>query len=157
MHVKEEAIGEKAAFGERAELRYDVSVDDLNRLLEGRRVWMHSGHGDVPLDGEPTLAFEKEGRTQAVRIETIATTVRSHKGTLKLVVLMGCKTRQLAEELKETGIFSNSRWRRPEQAPRWVRCRTPWRKYSEGTGPHRPPCQESICKRARKLRWSRSV
>ena len=104
-NVVSEAQEIQAAFGgpEKAELFQDISFADLDDALSGRRIWCFAGHGDLELDGTPTLAFTKGGELDSVKVETIASAVRKHArhGCLELVVFTGCRTLKLAEALQE--------------------------------------------------------
>ena len=58
-NVDAEAAAIQAAHGgsAHAEIQRNISVADLDRLLDGRKIWCFPGHGDAMLHGEPTLAF----------------------------------------------------------------------------------------------------
>ena len=96
----------QAAFGglANAEVRRNISVSELGRLLEGRTTWCFPGHGDAMLQSEPVLAFVGVGgAVEAVSIATLVETVRPHvlTGKLQLIVLTGCCTARLAAKLRE--------------------------------------------------------
>jgi hypothetical protein len=95
----------QAAFGgaANAEVRRNISVSELGRLLDGRTTWC-SGHGDAMLQSEPVLAFAGEGGAiEVVSMATLVDTVRPHvlTGKLELIVLTGDCTARLAAKLRE--------------------------------------------------------
>lgn len=105
--VVQEAHQAQAAFGgpDRAELLLNSSVEALDDALRGRSTWLFAGHGDMLLAGEAVLAFadKASGRLQAVSISTLVQIVRPHvqRGKLRLVMLTGCRTAALAQQLRE--------------------------------------------------------
>jgi hypothetical protein len=105
-NVDAEATAIQAAFGglANAEVRRNISVSELGRLLEGRTTWCFPGHGDAMLQSEPVLAFVGVGGSvEAVSIATLVETVRPHvlTGKLQLIVLTGCCTARLATKLRK--------------------------------------------------------
>ena len=108
-NVDAEAEAVQAAFGgpANAEVHRNISVADLGRLLEGRKVWCFPGHGDAMLQSETVLAFvSAAGAVEVVSIDTLVSTVRPQvlKGKLELIVLTGCCTARLAAALRD-GAF----------------------------------------------------
>ena len=106
VNVADEATAIQAALGGAAiaEIQTNISVADLGRLLGGRSLWCFPGHGDAMLHSEPTLAFvAANGQLEAVSIDTIVATVKPHvlNGDLKLILLTGCRTAQLASALHD--------------------------------------------------------
>jgi hypothetical protein len=99
-NVEVEAEHIRAAFGNRAEKHIRISVGRLDELLKDKRIWFCPAHGDAMLQGEPVLAFESDGRVEAVSIDTLVNTVRKHTG-LRLIVLTGCCTERLGRRLLE--------------------------------------------------------
>ena len=97
-NVEAEAEHIRAAFGNRADKHSRISVGRLNELLKDKRIWFCPAHGDAMLQGEPVLAFESDGRLEAVSIDTLVNTVRQHTG-LRLIVLTGCCTALLGRRL----------------------------------------------------------
>ena len=97
-NVEAEAEHIRAAFGNRADKHSRISVGRLNELLKDKRIWFCPAHGDAMLQGEPVLAFESDGRLEAVSIDTLVNTVRQHTG-LRLIVLTGCCTARLGQRL----------------------------------------------------------
>ena len=65
-NVEPEAEYIRAAFGNRADKHSRISVGRLNELLKDKRIWFCPAHGDAMLQGEPVLAFESDGRLEAV-------------------------------------------------------------------------------------------
>ena len=97
-NVEAEAEHIRAVFGKRAEKHSRISVGRLDELLKDKRIWFCPAHGDAMLQGEPVLAFESDGRLEAVSIDTLVNTVRQHTG-LRLIVLTGCCTARLGQRL----------------------------------------------------------
>lgn len=77
----------------------------LHEALSGASTWIFAGHGDMLLGGEAVLGFmdEATGHMQAVSVEALVATIRTHvlHGKLKLVALCGCCTLELAIALRE--------------------------------------------------------
>lgn len=90
----------------RAVVERNISKDDLDRLLTGKRAWFFPGHGDALLQGERVLAFvSSAGNLEAISIDTLVGIVQRHtsagKGQLELIVLTGCCTLELGTSLYE--------------------------------------------------------
>ena len=98
-----EGVAIKGAFGPFAERRSRISVSQLHEVLRGKQMWFFPGHGDAMLQGDPVLAFEKDGVLEAVSMDTLVDIVAWHvkHGSLRLVVLTGCLTSQLGKALHE--------------------------------------------------------
>ena len=101
-NVLDEAAEIKEAFGERAKLLQDCSVDALDEALQDCTVWFFAGHG-ASLQDERVLAFASaDGEYESISIDALAELVWPHvtRG-LGLVVLTGCCTSQLAIALRD--------------------------------------------------------
>ena len=108
-NVEPEALSVQAAYGgaTHAEVRLNISFAELDEALAGREVWCFAGHGDATLCGEKVPAFVLGGILESVSITALAEMVRKHVrlGTLKLIVLTGCKTLQLGIALRRVGLI----------------------------------------------------
>jgi hypothetical protein len=107
-NVESEARAAQMAFGtERAELRLNITFDQLERVLDGKAIWWFGGHGDAPLCGESVPAFlSEDGAIERVSIRAIAEMVRLQVNAsrrLQLVVLAGCCSVKLGRALQEVG------------------------------------------------------
>ena len=96
----------QAAYGgaTHAEVLLNISFAALDEALEGREVWCFAGHGNAILCGQNVPAFVSGGALESVSITALCETVRRHAGTLKLVVLTGCKTLELGLALRRVGL-----------------------------------------------------
>jgi hypothetical protein len=68
-----EASEIKAAFGPYGcrEAQQDQRWHPPREALTGKQVWFFPGHGDAMLQGDPVLAFEKDGSLETVSIDTL--------------------------------------------------------------------------------------
>ena len=101
--VASEAAAIERSLAQNAERHSRISVRELRVVLKGKRIWFFPGHGDAMLQGEPVLAFEKDGVFEAVSIQTLTEIVKWHvkHSQLQLVVLTGCCTYRLGTALHE--------------------------------------------------------
>ena len=99
-------------------LATDQAVDTLAADLQGKHVWIFSGHADVKLrEGNRTLGFVKNGVPAAVDNDVLVSIVKEHvrKGSLRCVLLNGCESLALAYKVRlPTRILSipvtDKRW-----------------------------------------------
>ena len=104
-NAQRSAQAAQAAFGgpTGAELLLSMQFEQLDSALGGRTTFFFEGHGDAELKSEKVLAFVgADGRMESVSTSTLVETVRKHviDDGLRLVVLMGCRTRALATALR---------------------------------------------------------
>ena len=96
----------QAAYGgaTRAQVLLNISFAELDEALAGREVWCFAGHGDAILCGQTVPAFVSGGKLESVSLTALCETVRRHAGSLKMVVLTGCKTLALGLALRRVGL-----------------------------------------------------
>ena len=101
----------KNVHGSLADLHYDVSWQELRKLLEGREVWYFAGHGDYEVSKDervPAWVNHNNERGDEFILEAVSNDaiglLISEQPQLKLVVLNGCKTQQLAQTLHDCGV-----------------------------------------------------